>query len=106
MLASPERKGLSQATAPSARCGSCRERPPAGPQQQLGANRGRTQLRMREPKIVSALCHVVREFIAEHEAEADRVSFGIDQVNTGDFRFLAAILREVRHDKRLAGRYQ
>src|SRR5688572_30076134 len=70
-----------------------------GTDPQLRPDRAGAQLRMCQPEVVVAFSDVVRELVAEREAEAERLAVRTDGVEADDFRFLTAVLGEGGHGK-------
>src|SRR3546814_9356478 len=56
--------------------------------QQFGAERGRAQLGMREPKIIAAFGDVIGKFVGEREAEPYRRAVARDQIDARDLGLL------------------
>src|SRR3546814_9463523 len=63
--------------------------------QQFGAERGRAQLGMREPKIIAAFGDVIGKFVGEREAEPYRRAVASDQIDARDLGLLARVEREI-----------
>ncbi|MGC4077396.1 MAG: hypothetical protein QM702_10255 [Rubrivivax sp.] len=105
MLSSPDRNGFSHITLPSRRM---REMPEtlrgSSPVPQLRPERAEAQLRMREEQVVHPLGHVVRELVADREAEPEGLAVLADKVDAGDLGLFARVLGEGRGGDRLARR--